>query len=193
MKWLHGLCLIICLFIGTAKTHASVGLSANYTFVAKDNSQSSLPDTIIPFKPEPTRAAFLSALVPGLGQIYNQQYWHLAFVYAIGTAAIIHYRNTSTKFNQYRDIYINKKDGLISNDTPLTKSYTEQQLESLMDRWTSERDRAIAFIVIAYLINVGDAFVGAHLFDFGDFDNLFSFDFDLNRDFNPMLALRFEF
>ena len=32
------------------------------------------------FKPDPTRAVWLSALCPGLGQIYNRRYWKLPIV-----------------------------------------------------------------------------------------------------------------
>lgn len=34
----------------------------------------------IPFNPSPTRAVWLSALCPGLGQIYNRRYWKLPIV-----------------------------------------------------------------------------------------------------------------
>lgn len=191
MKWCLGLLWAVLLCISTSQVKASVGLTSSYYAIQQQPPPTT--DSIIPFSPEPARSAFLSALIPGLGQIYNQQYWNLGFVYAIGAAAIIHFNNVNTRYSFFRDIYINKKDGLVSNDTPLSNSYSEEQLESVLDRWTSERDRAIALIVLAYLINVGDAFVGAHLFNFGDFDNLFSFNFDLNRDFSPMLALRFDF
>jgi len=39
----------------------------------------------------PARAAFLSAVLPGLGQFYNKKYWKVPMVYAaIGDATGMH-------------------------------------------------------------------------------------------------------
>ncbi|MDE5625940.1 MAG: hypothetical protein K2I61_06430, partial [Muribaculaceae bacterium] len=34
----------------------------------------------VEFNPDPTRAVWLSALFPGLGQVYNRRYWKLPII-----------------------------------------------------------------------------------------------------------------
>ncbi len=57
-------------------------------------------DGKIPFNPSPTRAVWLSALCPGLGQIYNRRYWKLPIV--IGGFMGLGYA-TAWNSNQYQD------------------------------------------------------------------------------------------
>lgn len=137
-------------------------------------------DTNYVWRPDPGRALFYSALVPGLGQFYNRDYWSIITVYAIMSISMLHYSNMDAKFNQYRSIYINKKDGIPTNDNTLTETFTEERLNNLMDKWTSERDRAIFFMVLAYFINIGQAFVEAHLYDFDN--RYFNFSFNMQWD-----------
>ncbi len=35
-----------------------------------------------PFQPNPKRAGLYSAILPGLGQVYNRQYWKVPVIYA---------------------------------------------------------------------------------------------------------------
>ena len=43
----------------------------------------------------PAKAAFYSAVIPGLGQIYNKSYWKVPLVYAaIGTPIYFYIRNS---------------------------------------------------------------------------------------------------
>ena len=56
-----------------------------------------LDDTVTrkPLDPlSPSRAAFYSAILPGLGQAYNKRYWKIPIVYAaIGTGVYFYIRN----------------------------------------------------------------------------------------------------
>ena len=58
----------------------------------------------------PSKAAFYSAVVPGLGQIYNKKYWKLPIVYGGLAAGIFFYSWNNKKYHEYRDEY--KKGGL---------------------------------------------------------------------------------
>lgn len=53
----------------------------------------------------PAKAAFYSAVLPGLGQAYNKKYWKIPFVYAaIGTSIYV-YNFNDTAYNRYRTAY----------------------------------------------------------------------------------------
>src|SRR5690554_5849799 len=66
-------------------------------------------DTIKPF-PEydplaPSRAAFYSAVVPGLGQAYNKSYWKIPIIYAGMATGIYFYKQQDQDYNRFRDAY----------------------------------------------------------------------------------------
>jgi hypothetical protein len=53
----------------------------------------------------PSKAAFYSAILPGLGQAYNKKYWKIPIVYgAIGAGVYFHIWNDK-RYNSFRDAY----------------------------------------------------------------------------------------
>lgn len=138
------------------------------------------------WKPDPVRAVWLGAIVPGLGQIYNRSYWKLPIVYGgfMGCAyAITWTSNQYTGYkNAYRDIYYDIRDGKVSNDPSksyiaiLPEGYTIDRMggaSTYRDRlkdWQNQsrrnRDIAIAATAIVYALSLIDAYVDAQLFDF---------------------------
>ncbi|MGB1451693.1 MAG: DUF5683 domain-containing protein, partial [Marinirhabdus sp.] len=53
----------------------------------------------------PSRAAFYSAVLPGLGQYYNKSYWKIPIAYAgMGTGVFFYIRN-NRDYNHFRDAY----------------------------------------------------------------------------------------
>jgi hypothetical protein len=68
----------------------------------------------------PSKAAFYSAVLPGLGQIYNKKYWKVPLVYgALGTT-IYFYISNNNKYHAYRDAYKRRLEGF--NDDEFTKT-----------------------------------------------------------------------
>ena len=63
----------------------------------------------------PTKAAFYSALVPGLGQAYNKKYWKIPVIYgAIGTS-LYFYISNNKKYHSYRDVYKQRLLGIYTD------------------------------------------------------------------------------
>ena len=138
------------------------------------------------WKPDPLRAVWLGAVVPGLGQIYNRSYWKLPIVYGglMGCAYALTWTNDQYigYKNAYRDIYYDIQDGKVSNDPSksyiaiLPEGYTIDRMggtSAYRDRlkeWQNSsrrnRDLAIAATAIVYALTLVDAFVDAQLFDF---------------------------
>lgn len=130
------------------------------------------------FNTNPTRAVWLSALVPGLGQIYNRRYWKLPII--IGGFMGLGYA-TSWNNRQYQDYTLAYRD--ITDSDPGTKSYmnffppnTEESsldktwvsntMKSRKDFYRRNRDLCIICVVGLYLLCMVDAYVDASLAHF---------------------------
>ena len=130
-------------------------------------------------KHSPLTASVLSALLPGMGQVYNQKPWKLPFVY--GAIASIYY---VIDFNQrgYKRFgtalleYPNNEFGQIRS---------ESDLIYLRNGYRRNRDLAIIGMAGFYLLNIVDAYVDAHFFDWDISDDL-AFNFEPLIFSNPM-------
>lgn len=145
-----------------------------------------------PFNPSPTRAVWLSALCPGLGQIYNRRYWKLPIV--IGGFMGLGYA-TNWNNDMYQDYMQGYRD-ILDND-PQTKSYMdffpptvkeedldrswlEQTFKSRKDYARRNRDLCIIGLVALYALCMLDAYVDASL-------THFDVSPDLSVDWSPTL------
>ncbi len=127
----------------------------------------------------PAKAAFYSAILPGLGQAYNKKYWKIPFVYgAIGTG-IYFYTSNNKKYNQYRDVYKKRLSG--STELDELSFLDNSRLISGQKFYQRNRDLALLIIVGLYILNIVDANVDAHLMQFNVNDNL-SFKPNLQQD-----------
>lgn len=123
----------------------------------------------------PKTAAILSAALPGLGQIYNRKHWWWKVPIIYGGFAGLGY---STAINQQR--YAQHRDAyrILVGDTSLTRypvngtNYSASQLKELRTYYKRNRDLSIIFLVVLYGLNVLDATVQAHLFDFDVSDDM---------------------
>jgi hypothetical protein len=157
---------------------------------------------LTPFKPDPTKAVIYSAIFPGLGQIYNRQYWKLPLVYGgfMGFTYAIMWNNKNLRdcAEAYRDLtYDLKKYHEKPEDWPQENWHQSwqnflpansdaasrfndnfrQQLKRWRDYSRRNRDLSIILTVGFYLICMADAYVDAQLFDF---------------DISPDLSMRIE-
>ncbi|NQW37447.1 MAG: hypothetical protein HQ471_10620 [Flavobacteriales bacterium] len=119
----------------------------------------------------PSKAAFYSAVLPGLGQAYNKKYWKIPLVYgALGSSSYYYFLNNSD-LRQYRNAYklrlAGKPDeflGLISNDGLISAQKTLKR----------NRDLSLFLTLAFYALNIIEANVDAHLQD-RPIDNKVSF------------------
>lgn len=127
----------------------------------------------------PLLAAYRSAALPGLGQIYNKQYWKVPLVWAAlaGTGAFVGY--TYTRRKCYGDIYLNKvrynyrDEALIERCLPnSTNADNEAELLRLRDFHKKNLERSILAMGAVYILNIADAMVYGHLRNFDIDDNL---------------------
>lgn len=120
-------------------------------------------ETIDPLRP--AKAAFYSAIFPGLGQIYNKKYWKLPLVYgAIGTSAYFYF-DSQKNYNIYRDEYKNRLAGNTSDSEYLSR-LSESQLITAQKQFQRNRDLSALFVVGFYILNIIDANIDAALSQF---------------------------
>jgi len=146
----------------------------------------------VEFTPDPTKAVWMSALFPGLGQIYNRRYWKLPII--VGGYLGLAYA-TDWNSGMLRD-YTRAYADLLDND-PNTRSYMDLfspnvKEESLDRQWLQNvlrsrknyfrrnRDLCIICMVGVYLLAMVDAYVDASL-------SHFDISPDLSMDLAPSL------
>lgn len=122
----------------------------------------------------PAKAAFFSALVPGLGQAYNKKYWKMPIVYIGMGIGIYSYTWNQKKYHEYRDEYKRRLDGTYdpSNPHPIYGNLDNDRL--IRAQRFHQRNRDLSALITAgiYILNIIDANVDAHLTQFNVNDNL---------------------
>ena len=113
----------------------------------------------------PSKAAFYSAIVPGLGQIYTGKYWKLPIIYGGLGASGYYYFYQTKQMNSFRDIYKRRIAGY-TDDKYANRIFEKDQLIQGMNFHKRYRDLAVLYFMGFYLLNILDANVGAHLMQF---------------------------
>lgn len=142
-----------------------------------------LPEPLPPlrtssFNPDGMRAVWLSALFPGLGQIYNRRYWKLPIVVG-GFVGLVYATSWNNRMlMDYQQAYLD-----IMDSDPTTNSYmdffpptySEEDLDKTWltnilkqrkDAYRYYRDYCIVGMVGLYLVCILDAYVDAELYHF---------------------------
>jgi hypothetical protein len=152
-----------------------------YCQTKKENYLKSFPqDSLVEIDPlRPAKAAFYSAILPGLGQAYNKKYWKIPIVYgAIGTSVYFYFDNQK-KYNYYRDEYKRRLEGFKSDDIYLG-NLTNSQLITAQKQFQKNRDLSSLFIVGFYVLNIIEANVDASILQF-NVDNRLSIKPNIER------------
>lgn len=132
----------------------------------------------LPFNPNPTRAVWLSALFPGLGQIYNRRYWKLPIVVGgfmgLGYATHWNVGQYNDYLQGYRDLldadpgtnsYMNFFPPTVK-EGDLDRAWLERLFKSRKDYYRRNRDLCIICLVALYLVCMVDAYVDASMAHF---------------------------
>ncbi|MBW1294512.1 DUF5683 domain-containing protein [Aquimarina litoralis] len=119
-----------------------------------------------PYEPlAPARAAFYSAIVPGLGQAYTGKYWKIPIVYGALGAGIYFYLDNNRTYNDLRDAYKGRLAGIDPSRLEFP-NFTDEQLIDLQRRFRRDQELALLITAGLYVLNIIDANVTAHLQQF---------------------------
>lgn len=120
--------------------------------------RSSMPDKRFRMEKSPTVAVLLSAVLPGAGQFYNQSYWKIPIIAGFVGYFGYEYFRENNLYKDYRDQYINSQTEVNPEG--------DLNLKSLREFYRNQRDNFVWYFMIVYVINLVDAYVDVHLFDF---------------------------
>ncbi len=104
----------------------------------------------------PWGAVLRSAILPGLGQIYNESYWKAPVVWGVTGWFIYNWINNNNLYNDYKNRYLQSIQ--IGTENSLYKTYREF--------YRDQRDLFAIYLGLTYFLNLVDAYVDAQLFSF---------------------------
>ena len=126
----------------------------------------------------PTKATIMSACLPGLGQIYNGKWWKVPIVYAgLGGLGYLVYSNYS-EYSSYLHAYEFKTgdlpEGMTLNahETELANKYASNQLQTYKESYRRDFEFYTILTVAWYGLNILDACVDGHLYNYDISDDL---------------------
>ncbi|THU34791.1 hypothetical protein FAM09_22600 [Niastella caeni] len=132
----------------------------------------------------PRKAAIYSAVLPGLGQIYNKKYWKVPIVYAAIGIPVYTFFDNKTWYNRTRyalkvaemdhttQEYTDALADVHSSLLPLVDGTKTNSLLNYRNEFRKNMDYSILFTLLFWGLNVVDATVDAHLKGFNVSDNL---------------------
>jgi hypothetical protein len=118
----------------------------------------------------PRKAVFMSAFVPGLGQVYNKKYWKVPIIYGAGGAFAYYLGYYQDKYSKFRTALATGKEGETYKIDG--REYEYGSLKTGQDFYRRYRDLNALGITAIYFLNIVDAMIDAHFFYYDVSDNL---------------------
>lgn len=118
------------------------------------------------------KAVRYSMLLPGLGQAYNRKYWKIPIIYGLGGFTAYTAIQNGREYIRYRNAYRIRVDGDPATIDEFQGQINNAVLRQNRDAFRQQRDLYWILTAGVYALNLVDAAVDAHLFDFNVSDNL---------------------
>lgn len=113
--------------------------------------------------PDPGKATVYSILFPGMGQIYNGEYWKIPIYWGAIAGGVYFYSTNKRNYERYKWIY----DQASSTDPDVEKPpVSAENALYYRDMFRRYRDYSILATALFYVIQVVDANVFAYMQDF---------------------------
>ncbi|MBT3242336.1 MAG: hypothetical protein HN352_04240 [Bacteroidetes bacterium] len=161
-RFLIGLILIL-LWVTVPQNHAQLRAKAD---------SSKLFQLLRSTEHSPSKSALYSALIPGWGQAYNRKYWKIPIVYAgLATVGYFIYDNHHN-YVVCRDDYIRLYEDPEAEVFNKDDIHTTSQLLPKIDEYRKNRDMSVIIMLAVWGLNVVDANVDGHFFNYDVSDDL---------------------
>ena len=199
--------LISFILISTFGYQSFAQLSTSNQPVNLSSKDSIQPDTaksvVLKRAHSPRTAWYLSAVVPGAGQVFNHKLWKVPIIYGGFAYGFYVYYTLNSYYKTYNNPYSDYIKRFNSNATiPDTATFiinniklSFAQVQEQKNYYRKNRDLSIILISAWYVLNVVDACVDAYFFDYNMNDKLSVnikplFNYSNSRDFYSGLTLR---
>lgn len=159
--------------------------SVLHTFAQKEKDSLTLDEELViindtiarkPIDPlRPSRAAFYSAILPGLGQAYNKKYWKIPIAWGLIGGGIYFYIRNDNEYNRYRDAYKRRLAGFSDDEffgDGATPTISDDGLIRAQQQLRRNKELSLLLTIGFYALNIIDANVDAHLLQFNVDENL---------------------
>lgn len=122
----------------------------------------------------PSKAAFYSAIFPGMGQVYNKKYWKAPIVWGVMGTSIYFYLDNNSEYKRYRRAFKQREAGLQDEFTldDGTELISRNGLVNAQKVLRENRDLSLLVTIITYTLQIVEASVNAHLIQFNTDSNL---------------------
>ncbi|MCG2588160.1 DUF5683 domain-containing protein [Rhodohalobacter sulfatireducens] len=185
MKWVSLFLSLIFLLILTADSEAQQSLlRQDYTLLESRLYQNSIQDIAQADTteesnefPTPKSVLYKSLIIPGWGQVVNDQIWKVPIIYGMFTGLGVYTSYVNGQYKDYRAAYYNAIQGQDSDlkfgPTPeRLEGVNSNQLQSNRNNLRNRRDLMFVIIGLAYGLNALDAYIYAHMRSFDVSDDL---------------------
>ena len=132
-------------------------------------------DSLFVMTKSPWGAVLRSAIIPGWGQFYNESYWKIPIVLGLLGYYTYGYMHQNNLYIEYRDKYT---ESLKINPNSGNSTYKRAR-----EFYKDQRDLFAVYFGLTYFLNLVDAFVDAHLFDFDVSENTYTHSPQINMKF----------
>lgn len=178
----------------TVKSRDSVA-----AIISDDTGMNTIEGTVVKAEVNPlapSKAAFYSAILPGLGQVYNKRYWKVPIVYAALGTGVYLYTYNDDQYNRFRDAFKRRRAGFTDDEfydlndsgiVPGSPDFSDQALQDAQERFQRDRDLSLLVTIALYVLNIIDANVDAHLQQFNVNEDL-AIDMHPYTEFNEVAA-----
>ena len=156
------ICCCVCLHSYCSSQIDTIKVVRDTTIVASPFSADSVTTSVDKPKFRPTKSPWLavglSAALPGAGQVYNENYWKVPVIAGLAGYWIYEWVKLNNRYKDYRDQYDQSLVAVPPTGIP--------RLGQIRDFYHDERDKFAWYLGALYFVNLVDAYVGAHLYDF---------------------------
>jgi hypothetical protein len=134
------------------------------------------PTELGPRKHSPTKATLLSMVIPGAGQVYNRKnwWWKVPIIYGGGAALVYGASFYNQNYQDFKTAYefTVLNPGVPTGDPRYDQHEDPATLRAIRDSYREARDQCLVGLGLLYVLQVVDATVEAHFFEFNVSDNL---------------------